>query len=181
MNFNQSRDVLEDRWVERVNMRRQQYAPDPPQDNTQYLQEFTPAGCGAAIEDDDALDVMNAVVVIIYDLLQTDEWSDTSVWSNNLTAGESPDILYERFETRDVTDAMKTIPKRKPQERKPETIKRLWNDWAETMGIEPTSAPPIIIEPGTIEDVFQEPNGTWKPVLYAGGWTTKIGNHGPGG
>jgi hypothetical protein len=54
----------------------------------------------------------------------------------------------------------------------------LWEKWIEEKGFFGGSLPPIgDIQPGTEEDLKQEPDGTWIHVLLAGGWSTKIGNH----
>jgi hypothetical protein len=65
-------------------------------------------------------------------------------------------------------------------------LANLWNNWVKgekffpqsSNGLPPSDKP---IKAGKEDDLKNAPNGTWIHVLFAAGWTTKIGNHSGGG
>ena len=70
-----------------------------------------------------------------------------------------------------------------------EELSTLWANWVEKAQLFPgfpagqPPRSPVAIEPGRahkLEYVERDPNYTWIKVLHAGGWATKIGNHGQG-
>ena len=165
-------EKLRARWQEKLEERKQQYSQDP--DGT-YLKVFKPAPCDDPIGLDQVCDAMGEVVDVVHRLLRPEKWSSFTRWSDDIQVDKPIETLYTIFESNDVTPAGQNL--RKPQRTTEQSgLPGSYNDWLTAMGIETTTSQPI--EPGKIEDIYEEPNGTWKPVLFANGWTTRFPHRG---
>ncbi|RMF03452.1 MAG: hypothetical protein D6768_05855 [Chloroflexi bacterium] len=91
--------------------------------------------------------------------------------------------LYTDFQSALGAMTGQTFPGLPPLPAPPNT---LWKDWVKGEkffednagnGILPANVTPPPIPEGTLDDLDNNPNGTWIHLLFAAGWSTEIGNH----
>jgi hypothetical protein len=125
-------------------------------------------------------DVIEAAVDILKPYLPSERWSDDRVdildFSDpKTTNAEQVEAEYEQFKPVGVPSTTTALP---------ELEEKLWDKWViEEEGFLNEIPPEAPILAGSLKDfdLANPPDGSWVYVLHAGGWTTEIGTHGPGG